>query len=138
MKNSRILGMLGISLEPDAAETPLLTVAGTLERLSGDTELLTDLFHLFASSAEKNVGEIGMFLAHKDLAQAARAAHALKGSASTVGAVPLQQAAMALEQAIRNRETDRLALLHTELKDVCGRTLAAIREYQAGLSLGSG
>ena len=48
MKNSRILGMLGISLEPDTAETPLLTVAGTLERLSGDTELLADLFHLFA------------------------------------------------------------------------------------------
>ncbi len=69
--NSCILGINGISSKPDAAETPLLTVAGTLERLSGDTELLADLFHLFAR-ALKNVGEIGMSLAHKDSPTLAR------------------------------------------------------------------
>lgn len=132
MEDSPILDILGIPLKGDAAETPLLTVESTLERLSGDMELLSDLFHLFAGNAAKNVAEVGAFLERADLVQAARAAHALKGSSSTVGAARLQQASVALEQAIRNGEKERLAFLYSELQDICTRTLVAISHYQDG------
>ena len=63
-------------------------------------------------------------LAAGDVEAAGRAAHALKGNAASLGAVPLSAACNAVEREARAGRVPSLQVLEAELE----RALAAVRE----------
>lgn len=89
---------------------PVLAVEETLERMSGDKELLANLFILYKTDAPKKIELIHESLKNKDFSQVARLAHSLKGASATVGAKRICQLAIELEQlakALNEVETER-------------------------------
>jgi PAS domain S-box-containing protein len=67
------------------------------ERLQGNEELLVELVRLFLDDAPNQIREIHSALADGDASRLENAAHALKGSAASLGADPLAAAALKLE-----------------------------------------
>ena len=110
---------------------PLLALEETLERMAGDTELLTNLFALFQTDAPKKLASIRQFETEGDLYQVGRVAHSLKGASATVGAARLCQAAIELEQAAKAADTADLATKHEELEKICRQTLDAMHAFCA-------
>lgn len=108
---------------------PLLALEETLERMSGDRQLLASLFQLFLDDAPKKLGGIDAWIAHGDLYQVERTAHSLKGSSATVGAVHLSRIAGQLEQAAKDGRVDEVSAMRRELGPICEQTLAAMREF---------
>ena len=108
---------------------PLLSMDETLERMSGDRELLGNLFQLFLDDAPKKLSNIEVYAEQGDLYQIERSAHSLKGASATVGATLLCQLAADLERAAKAGAP--LTELRQELARVCEQTLAAMREFRA-------
>jgi HPt (histidine-containing phosphotransfer) domain-containing protein len=65
--------------------------------LEGNEELLVELVRLFLDDAPNQIREIHSALADGDALRLENAAHALKGSAASLGADPLAAAALKLE-----------------------------------------
>lgn len=110
---------------------PLLAIDETLERMSGDMELLSNLFGLFQSDAPKKLTSISQFETAGDMYQVSRIAHSLKGASATVGASRLCQAAIELEQRAKAEDTAGLAAKRQELEDICRQTLDAMHKFCA-------
>jgi HPt (histidine-containing phosphotransfer) domain-containing protein len=108
---------------------PLLNLEETLERMSGDRELLASLFQLFGDDVPKKMGTIDASIQEGDMYQIERTAHSLKGASATVGAVRLCQVAARVEQAAKGGRSGEMALLRQELDQVWRQTLAAIHEF---------
>ena len=91
-----------------AADFPLLkgidTRAG-LQRALNDAELYTRLLRSFLASYGTFPDQFAQALTAHDLPMATRLAHTLRGSAGTIGATALTDAAHALELACLNRAT---------------------------------
>ena len=111
------------------SDIPLLSIEETLERMSGDRELLVNLFQLYIDDAPKKLRGIEEFASRNDLYQIERTAHSLKGASATVGASRLCQLAAELEQAAKAGSQDQMALLHSELVLTCDQTLESMREF---------
>lgn len=109
---------------------PLLSIADTLERMSGDHELLTNLFRLFLADAPKKLQGIESAVQEKAFYQVERTAHSLKGASATVGATRLCQVAEELERAARTQQEEALQSLQIDLVSVCAQTLKAMQEYR--------
>ncbi len=103
----------------------------TLERMSGDRDLLANLFQLFMDDAPKKLSKIELYAEQGEYYQIERAAHSLKGAAATVGAAQLCQLAAELELAAKGRLLEQLAQLQRDLARVCDQTLTAMREFSA-------
>lgn len=113
---------------------PLLSIEETLERMSGDRELLTNLFQLYIDDAPRKLLSIGEHLAKGDHYQIERLAHSLKGASATVGAARLCGLAAALEQAAKagaQESQESMGELCRELTLTCDETLKAMKEYSA-------
>jgi signal transduction histidine kinase/DNA-binding response OmpR family regulator len=100
------LNHTGQPAAPPAVQTsaPARTVAAPvidrhdlLQRLYGDEQLAADVVRLFVGECPTMVDAVGAALAMRDVEQVRRAAHALKGSASTASAHGVADAARALE-----------------------------------------
>ena len=102
------IGPLHKTLTPDdTQETPLTTISGIDQvagwrRVAGNKKLYHRLLVRFRQDQADVASEIDDALDRGDLKSAANLTHALKGVAGNVGAVPLQQAAEALEKAIKD------------------------------------
>lgn len=108
---------------------PLLNLEETLERMSGDRELLANLFQLFGDDVPKKLGTIEASIREGDLYQTERTAHSLKGASATVGAEQLSQLAARLEQAAKGGQSGEMTLLLQELGQVWTQTLEAMHEF---------
>jgi HPt (histidine-containing phosphotransfer) domain-containing protein len=108
---------------------PLLSLDETLERMSGDRELLANLFQLFLSDAPKKIERIETLANENDLYGVERSAHSLKGAAATVGAARLCELAAETEKAAKAGTGEELSRLRRDLAAVCDQTLAAMREF---------
>ena len=111
---------------------PLLSLDETLERMSGDRELLSNLFQLFLSDAPKKLDRIETCAHEGDFYGMERSAHSLKGAAATVGASRLCELAAEMELAAKAGSGEELQRLHQELAAVCDQTLAAMQEFCSG------
>jgi signal transduction histidine kinase/DNA-binding response OmpR family regulator/HPt (histidine-containing phosphotransfer) domain-containing protein len=69
-----------------------------LQRLYGDERLAADVVRLFVGECPTMVDAVGSALAKRDVEQVRRAAHTLKGSASTAAAHAVADAARTLEK----------------------------------------
>jgi HPt (histidine-containing phosphotransfer) domain-containing protein len=104
---------VGQPLTDEAPETPLLDQA-VIAGLESDLgrEAMGELLTLFHSEAERRQHRIEAAVASGDAAAAASEAHALKGSALSMGAQALGTLALRLERAGRDGD---LALLQREV-----------------------
>jgi two-component system sensor histidine kinase/response regulator len=120
-----------------AGETVLsvegLDAADGLRRVAGNRRLYLRLLRQFANEHYGTASALRSALGAGDRAGAERLAHTVKGVAGNIGAMVVQQAAAALEQAIsENRETTALvAAFGTELGAVIMRLRAAL-DSEAG------
>ena len=111
---------------------PLLSMEETLERMSGDRELLASLFQLFVSDAPKKLEKMDACSAERDLFGVERTAHSLKGASATVGASQLCAIAAETERAAKAGSWDDVDRLRRDLDRVCGQTLEAMRDFCGG------
>ena len=113
------------------SEISLLSLEETLERMSGDRELLASLFQLFIDDAPKKLRGIEDFAEQNELYQIERTAHSLKGASATVGATRLCLLAADLEQAAKAGSREKVDALRPELAQVCEQTLESMRWFCA-------
>ncbi|WP_079433587.1 response regulator [Zoogloea sp. LCSB751] len=119
---------------------PGLNVAAALRRVGNDAAEYLALLRHFTRSQADCPQRIDAALAAGDLATAERLAHTLRGTAANLGATVLQEAAAAVEMALRNgRSTDAtLAVLRNELtalQALLVRTLPPEEETDPGTRL---
>lgn len=122
------------SRSDNPARAKLVDLESALRRLKGDRELLVDMMVFFEDDAPTLLSTVDTAAAAGDNDSLQRAAHSLKGLASTFDAHPAQSAARELEDAARDGETDRLeplvAQLHTEVAALRAE-LSAYREAKS-------
>lgn len=111
------------------SDIPLLSIEETLERMSGDRELLASLFQLYIDDAPKKLRSIEEFASQGEFYQIERIAHSLKGASATVGAARLCGIAAELEQAAKAGSQEQINALRTELTLTCDQTLEAMRRF---------
>ena len=111
---------------------PLLSMEETLDRMSGDRELLASLFQLFVSDAPKKLDRMAECAGDRDLFGVERTAHSLKGAAATVGAALLCEIAAETERAAKAGSWQDVDRLRQDLVRVCDQTLAVMRDFSAG------
>src|SRR5262245_51825687 len=93
----------GVSMPADLPPIDGLDFAGGLRRVGGNKKLYLKLLREFASQQADAVEQIRAVLATNDTESATRLAHTLKGVAGNLGAEPVQAAAAAVEQLLRDR-----------------------------------
>ena len=91
------------------ARSPVLDREALMERVDGDEEMYAEVMDTFLEDAPRQIGRLEAAVDAGDPALVARHAHALKGSAANVGAIALQQAAIAAERAGESRDLDQAA-----------------------------
>jgi CheY-like chemotaxis protein/HPt (histidine-containing phosphotransfer) domain-containing protein len=114
----------------ETAAVPVLDKAAALARVGGDAALLATLVGVFRDDAPKQTAEARAALASGDAARLRRAAHTLKGAASTFGAAEALAAAARLEELARAADLSACPC-------ALGRLEAALRRLDAAFpSLG--
>jgi HPt (histidine-containing phosphotransfer) domain-containing protein len=86
------------SAPPSEPATPVIDRQDLLQRLHGNEQLAADVVRLFFGECPTMVDAVGTALAKRDIEQVRRAAHALRGSASTASAHGVASAARSLEK----------------------------------------
>jgi two-component system sensor histidine kinase/response regulator len=104
--------------------------AAGLKIVGGKTDRYAKLLQKFADRESSTVSEIRAALDSGDGATAERAAHSLKGSASTLGANALAESAAEVETAIRSGHGVEEAL--ETLSDSLRTVLSAIQHAVTG------
>ena len=122
----------------DDHDAPAVNHADGVARLMGDGALFTRVLARFRKEYRHAGDGIRGALAAGDIQLALRLAHTLKGAAGMIEAVPLRNAAQALEQALRHVDADPapcLARLERALDRVLHELDAADGTPQASGSL---
>ena len=109
-----------------APPTPL-DEADLLSRLGGDESLMLEALRLFVEDTPRRLADIDSAIAKADLERVRRAAHALKGAASTIGAPQLTDAARALEGLAGEGATTGFTAAWQRILDEAERVDAELR-----------
>ena len=111
----------------------LLDAESALSRVNGARVQYAAILERMAQRIPQTIAEINEALAAGDRLSAARVAHGLKGSALTIGADQLAQAAARIEAVVRDGSefgvVEDLLGPGAALGQAAGETLAAIREW---------
>jgi two-component system sensor histidine kinase/response regulator len=94
--------------------TPLAVAfdrTNVLARLEGDTELLVELAGMFRDQSQKLLRDVRESINARDIAAVERSAHALKGSASSIGGQAAADVAHAIEAMAHKDSLDGAAIL---------------------------
>jgi two-component system, sensor histidine kinase and response regulator len=110
---------------PELAAIEGLDIVGGLRRTLGKTALYLSVLRDFVNAETDAARTARDALARGDMDTVERIVHSLKGSAATIGAVAIHEAAVALEHAMMKSEPIDSRL--TELDDLLQRQAAAIR-----------
>jgi HPt (histidine-containing phosphotransfer) domain-containing protein len=73
-----------------------------------DDEFITELIESYLAEGQANVDSLSAAAAQSDLAVFTRAAHTLKSTSATIGAMRLSELCRGLEEAARSGRTDGL------------------------------
>ncbi|MCP4701115.1 MAG: response regulator [Gammaproteobacteria bacterium] len=104
-------------------ELPGIDMESALKRLNGNKKLLKKLLQEFQRDYQHAAHEIGVALALKDSEKNRRLVHTLKGVAGNLGAHELQNAALELENAIKQERRDEFDVLLGKLEFALTRLL---------------
>lgn len=113
-----------------AGNLAIFDYQGTLHRLGGDVGLFTDLIDFFMEDGDMLLARIRDGVASEDNAAVVLAAHSLKGFCSNFGAQRAVNAAMAIEESARARQSRSVSALIGELEAAVSQLKVALRKYQ--------
>jgi signal transduction histidine kinase/CheY-like chemotaxis protein len=99
-----------------------------LERLSGDEELLRELWEIFTSDAPRQMEELKKSIDTGNIAVTERQAHTLKSTSATVGADSLKERALNIERAAREKSLMNIDILYDDLEN---EFIKVMKELQA-------
>jgi len=119
-------------LEGGLRLAPFIDDAALLDRVGGDRALIVELMSIFLREREGRRADFARALANRDPAALRAAAHRLSGGALSLSALPLAEAAAALESACVEAGADAsldpsLAARVEDLLDTLDRTAEAAR-----------
>ncbi|MFW5734271.1 MAG: Hpt domain-containing protein [Oceanidesulfovibrio sp.] len=92
-----------------------LEIMDTLARLGGDVELLGELYVAFSADAPTKLEKLDGALARRDLVEARKQAHALKGAAAAIGALSTRTLAERMEKTVNEISADEAGVLQADL-----------------------
>jgi CheY-like chemotaxis protein len=113
-----------------------IDVAGTLERMGGNTSLLGSVLRSFARDLSKAADQMRVLLSEGAAPEARRAMHTLKGLAATVGARHLAQVAADLERRLERSPApadaqEMARTLQTAIDATAQSLVPVLRQYPA-------
>jgi HPt (histidine-containing phosphotransfer) domain-containing protein len=117
----------------DGAE-PIIDREAALERVDGDTALLSEIVDLFLNDVEALTDDIRQAVSAADATRIMRSAHRLKGSVATLAAGRATQAALRLETIGRNGEVHEAASAFAALEAEVIRLPQALKALVAELT----
>ncbi|WP_421993491.1 response regulator [Roseococcus sp.] len=113
------------------AALPPFDIQAALVRVNGKRKLLRRLIVEFGRSFASTGATLRRCIAEGRLEEAGHAAHALRGTAASLEAREVAEAARLLEDALSGREPGDAELLVLRLEDALGPALAAARSLDA-------
>ncbi len=113
-----------------AEALPVLDRAAVLGRVSHDRELLGQVTEMFLRECPRQLAALRQSLAQGDAAALVRGAHALKGTAGSLGATAAAWAALALETAGRRGDLDEGAATLAGLEAEVSRFREALTAWE--------
>ncbi len=102
-------------------------LAGALERVDQDRELLAEVAGMYLDDCPRLLTEIAQALRTREAGALQRAAHTLKGASSTVGGMQVAALALHLEQMGRSGETLGALAVWGLLSSASGRLVEALK-----------
>lgn len=99
-------------------------------RVAGKRSLFFELSTLFCSEMPPRLEKLGAMVRQRDAAAVAKLAHAIVGSAATVGGRKLQSELRALEVAVESGDWPRIEGKHRAVIDAWDALQAAIKKRQ--------
>jgi HPt (histidine-containing phosphotransfer) domain-containing protein len=119
-----------------AADRPV-DLAVALRWLGGDQQLLRELVGIFVDDGPKRLEALRAAMSAADAQQLEQIAHSLKGSAAILGAVRLQESALALEESAHDGFAQHGTHLVPELVHEVERVIAFFGDpaWQTGLDV---
>lgn len=104
-----------------------------LERMGGMPDLLQRISHAYAHALPSELARWRQCWAHADKEQALRVLHTLKGTAASLGALPLAAALRSLEEACRDDSGPaHIEALAAQLHDIAQQSISHWLRDQAG------
>lgn len=94
---------------PRTYETPILDRKNTLVRLGGDEPLINELYGILRAEAPDRTAKALRFAEDRDYDALARLSHQVKGSAASLGALRLAEAASELQKAAEVQDVERIS-----------------------------
>ena len=122
----------GVHKAPVAALDAPIDPVDLLGRVEGDRSLLSELVHAFLSTAPAQMSQIDAALERGEGAAVVRAAHTLRGSVGTFGALPALRAAARLEECGDRGDLDAARRARQELAAEMARLSGALADYLKG------
>lgn len=101
----------------------------TIERMGNDPELTARVFALFIEDIPHKLKAVQKAAADLDLDVIRRQAHSIKGSSATIGALAMQEAALALEEAAKTSDSQRVVAAASDLLAKAEKTFFHLRQY---------
>ena len=114
--------------------TPAVDLAGLREMLDGNDELLRELVVLFVADAPERIAEAEWALGNANSRGLSEAAHALKGSAGSMRAHVLQEAARRLESSAQGGDLTTARSLLDEVSDAMHAAIAILEHAAASVA----
>ncbi|MFQ5578819.1 MAG: response regulator, partial [Anaerolineae bacterium] len=115
----------GPAPQPEPELPPILNRKGVIEEFGGDEALFEELLELLISQARTQIPKMAQAIKAKDVRRLAHLVHSLKGSAGSIGAERLYDAAFDLEAASRSEDLPAAAAKLVALE----RQLALLVEF---------
>ncbi len=108
-------------------------IENTLVALAGDvgSDTVTDLIALYVVDAPRHIADIRKALASRDANLLRRAAHTLKSTAATVGALPLTESCKEIERLAQEGRFDDASRLLDPLTRLESESRAAVGALKA-------
>jgi len=107
-----------MEIPEDWEVSQVLDVAGALERIGGDEELLNEVFELYLEDTPKKIAELGEYLRDGYAEGAKRIAHSIKGSSASIGAEGMRGITNEIQHLTRDGDVagalDKLEEMETE------------------------
>jgi CheY-like chemotaxis protein len=109
---------------------PVFEREAALERLGGDTQLLSEVIQLFLADCPMRLAAMKTAVDTRDAGAIAKEAHRLKGAAGNLSAISLFETAAILEQLGNDRRFDAAEAAWRRLSDEAAYVLDALRRHE--------
>ena len=108
---------------------PVFDEAGALDRVSGDKELLIELFDIAFTDTVQRLQDIDVALKQGDAKKLAETAHAVKSAFGNIGAMQCHATAAELEKLGKNQDLVTASALFPEFKSHIEAFKAAVANF---------